>query len=52
MAKDTLTIVRDWHEAFDVPVVETPAIPETRAQMRLAILEEEVAELRAAVEDG
>lgn len=52
MAKDTLTIVRDWHEAFDVPVVDTPAIPETRAQMRLAILEEEVVELRAAVEDG
>ncbi len=52
MAKDTLTIVRDWHEAFDVPVVDAPAIPETRAQMRLAILEEEVAELRAAVEDG
>jgi predicted HAD superfamily Cof-like phosphohydrolase len=52
MAKDTLTIVRDWHEAFDVPVVDAPAIPETRAQLRLAILEEEVAELRAAVEDG
>ncbi len=52
MAKDTLAIVRDWHEAFDVPVVDTPAIPKARAQMRLAILEEEVAELRAAVEDG
>lgn len=52
MARDTLSIVREWHEAFGVPVVGTPAIPETRAQMRLAILEEEVAELREAVEAG
>ncbi|MEX0308150.1 MAG: hypothetical protein AB3N12_12270 [Ruegeria sp.] len=52
MSKDTLTIVREWHNAFDVPVVDAPSIPENRAQMRLAILEEEMAELRAAVEDG
>ncbi|MEX0278172.1 MAG: hypothetical protein AB3N19_11685 [Ruegeria sp.] len=52
MPKDTLSIVREWHEAFDVPVVDAPSIPEDRAQMRLAILEEEVAELRAAVEAG
>ena len=52
MSKDTLTIVKEWHEAFDVPVVDAPSIPKERAQMRLAILEEEVAELRAAVEDG
>lgn len=52
MAKDTLSIVRDWHEAFDVPVVDQPSIPAPRAQMRLAILEEEVAELRDAVEAG
>ncbi|WP_206539637.1 nucleoside triphosphate pyrophosphohydrolase family protein [Ruegeria sp. ANG-S4] len=52
MPKDTLSIVREWHEAFDVPVVDAPSIPEDRAQMRLAILEEEVAELREAVEAG
>lgn len=51
-ARDTLTIVREWHDAFDLPVVEAPSIPEARAQMRLAILEEEVAELRDAVEAG
>lgn len=50
--RDTLEIVREWHEKFAVPVVDAPAIPEGRAQMRLAILEEEVAELRAAVEAG
>lgn len=52
MPKDTLKIVKEWHKAFDVPVVDAPTIPKERAQMRLAILEEEVAELRAAVEDG
>lgn len=52
MTKDTLSIVREWHEAFDVPVQDAPAIPEARVQMRLAILEEEVAELRAAVDAG
>jgi len=52
MPKDTLAIVRGWHQAFDVPVVDAPSIPKDRAQMRLAILEEEVAELRAAVEAG
>lgn len=52
MPKDTLAIVKEWHEAFDVPVVDAPSIPNERAQMRLAILEEEVAELRTAVEAG
>ncbi|MEM6933536.1 MAG: hypothetical protein AAF526_08090 [Pseudomonadota bacterium] len=50
MASDTLEIVREWHDAFQVPVEDAPVIPEARAQMRLSILEEEVAELRAAVE--
>lgn len=52
MTKDTLAIVREWHQAFDVPVENAPTIPKHRAQMRLDILEEEVSELRAAVEAG
>lgn len=52
MARDTLSMVREWHEAFDVPVRSQPVLPADRIQMRLAILEEEVAELRAAVEAG
>ncbi|MGD1884597.1 MAG: hypothetical protein ACFB11_20200 [Paracoccaceae bacterium] len=52
MAHDTLAIVREWHEAFDVPVENAPKIPKQRARMRIDILEEEVAELRAAVEAG
>lgn len=52
MNRDTIDLVREWHEAFDVPVEDAPIIPLERAQMRLNILEEEVAELRAAVETG
>lgn len=52
MSKDTLAIVKEWHEAFDVPVVDTPTLPAERIQMRLAILEEEVSELREAAEAG
>ncbi|WP_422050626.1 hypothetical protein [Shimia sp.] len=52
MSRDTLALVKEWHEAFDVPVVDTPAIPHARAVMRQDILEEEVAELRAAIAAG
>ncbi|MEM7004314.1 MAG: nucleoside triphosphate pyrophosphohydrolase family protein [Pseudomonadota bacterium] len=47
---DTLALVRDWHEHFDVPVQTKPTLPNERVAMRLAILEEEVRELREAVE--
>ncbi|MEO1476463.1 MAG: nucleoside triphosphate pyrophosphohydrolase family protein [Pseudomonadota bacterium] len=49
---DTLALVRDWHEHFDVPVESKPTLPSSRVAMRLAILEEEVRELREAAEDG
>ena len=52
MPRSTLEIVRAWHTAFEVPIADQPGIPQDRAPMRLAILEEEVAELRAAVEAG
>lgn len=48
MTRDTLSMVCEWHEAFDVPVRSQPELPPERIQMRLAIFEEEVAELRAA----
>jgi len=50
MAQDTLAIAGEWHEAFDVPIADAPNIPNNRAMMRLVVLEEEVAELRAAGE--
>lgn len=52
MTRSTLDMVREWHAAFDVPIEPAPVLPADRIQMRLAILEEEVAELRAAVEAG
>ncbi|MEM9668566.1 MAG: nucleoside triphosphate pyrophosphohydrolase family protein [Pseudomonadota bacterium] len=47
---NTLALVRDWHEHFGVPVETKPVLPQSRVAMRLAILEEEVRELREAVE--
>ncbi|MEL6859961.1 MAG: nucleoside triphosphate pyrophosphohydrolase family protein [Pseudomonadota bacterium] len=49
---DTLALVKSWHEHFQVPVLDSPSLPENRVEMRLAILEEEVQELRSAVEAG
>ncbi|PHR62985.1 MAG: hypothetical protein COA47_01450 [Robiginitomaculum sp.] len=49
---NTLQLVRAWHQKFGVPVVDTPQLPEDRVQLRLDILEEEVRELREAVEDN
>jgi len=49
---NTLEMVRDWHNRFQVPVLDKPALPEGRREMRLDILEEEVRELREAVEAG
>lgn len=49
---DTLALVKSWHEHFQVPVLDNPALPKDRVEMRLAILEEEVRELRSAVEAG
>ncbi|MEL7129776.1 MAG: nucleoside triphosphate pyrophosphohydrolase family protein [Pseudomonadota bacterium] len=49
---DTLSKVRAWHEHFRVPIRNSPALPEDRLAMRLAILEEEVRELREAAEAG
>ena len=49
---DTLALVESWHEHFRVPVLDEPELPAERVGMRLSILEEEVQELRAAVEAG
>jgi NTP pyrophosphatase (non-canonical NTP hydrolase) len=49
---DTLALVKAWHQHFKVPVIDAPSLPKSRAEMRLAILEEEVRELREAVEAG
>lgn len=48
----TLKQVEDFHDTFDVPVLETPTIPnEDRCELRLDLLYEELNELRDAVRD-
>jgi len=48
--KTTLDQVREWHESFQAPVLNEPALPEGRRELRLSLLEEEIKELREAVE--
>lgn len=46
----TLEQVREWHQNFNAPVLNSPALPEGRRELRLSLLEEEIKELREAVE--
>ncbi len=48
----TLEQVKTWHENFSAPVLNEPALPEGRRELRLSLLEEEIKELREAVEAG
>jgi len=50
--KSTLNQVREWHERFHAPVLHEPALPAGRRELRLSLLEEEIKELREAVEAG
>lgn len=44
--------VAKFHDTFDLPVLDTPTIPDTvRCQLRIALLQEELNELKAAIED-
>ncbi|MBK6352460.1 MAG: nucleoside triphosphate pyrophosphohydrolase family protein [Saprospiraceae bacterium] len=46
-----LNDVADFHDLFDMPVLDEPAIPSMdRCKLRLALLEEELRELREGVE--
>ncbi len=44
--------VREFHETFGVGIRDTPGLPSDRVDLRLALLEEELAEVRAAVVGG
>lgn len=48
----TLKQVEDFHDTFNVPVLETPTIPsEERCQLRVDLLQEELNELKQAIND-
>lgn len=53
MTKSTLERVKIFHETYGLPVNETPDISDEKTnRLRIALLEEEVAELRTALEQG
>ncbi|MDX1685105.1 MAG: nucleoside triphosphate pyrophosphohydrolase family protein [Saprospiraceae bacterium] len=48
-----LNDVADFHELFDLPVKNSPLIPsKERCELRISLLEEELEELKEAIEDG
>ena len=45
--------VSEFHKTFDAPILETPQIPsEERCQLRVSLLQEELNELKDAINDG
>jgi len=55
MIKDTnaLNKVAEFHTTFKHPVIQTPAIPsKQRAELRVALLAEELKELQQAIDDN
>lgn len=50
---DALNSVARFHDTFDLPIVETPAIPEkNRCELRVNLLQEELNELKEAIEEN
>lgn len=53
MERSPIAMLREFHNAFDLPRAEVPALPRPDvADLRQHLLEEEVAELAAAVQAG
>lgn len=50
---EALNDVGKFHELFDLPVLEKPTIPDDkRCNLRVALLEEELSELKEAIENN
>jgi predicted HAD superfamily Cof-like phosphohydrolase len=50
MSKTIDSLVRDFHEAMDIPVVETPSVPsDERVRLRASLIAEEFFETMAAM---
>lgn len=48
-----LNNVAEFHKAFDLPILETPTIPnEKRCELRVSLLQEELDELKQAIKDN
>lgn len=49
---DSLNQVAEFHKTFNAPILDTPQIPsKERCQLRISLLQEELDELKKAVED-
>jgi predicted HAD superfamily Cof-like phosphohydrolase len=49
---DSLNQVAEFHKTFDAPILEKPTIPsEERCQLRVSLLQEELNELKEAIEN-
>lgn len=49
---DFLEKVKEFHETFDMPVLNEPTIPDSeRCDLRISLLEEEINELKQAISD-
>ena len=47
----SLNLVKDFHLAFKAPVLENPSlIPEKRSNLRINLIQEELDELKKAIE--
>lgn len=50
---DALKGVGEFHQLFELPILETPQIPSAdRCKLRIALLEEELEELKEAIENN
>jgi predicted HAD superfamily Cof-like phosphohydrolase len=50
---DSLNMVAEFHQTFNAPVLDKPQIPaRERADLRVALLQEELNELKQAIEDN
>lgn len=50
---DSLNQVAEFHKTFNAPILETPQIPsKERCELRVSLLQEELNELKQAIEDN
>lgn len=50
---EALNSVAKFHRIFQLPILDTPMIPsKERIELRISLLEEELKELKAAIEEG
>jgi len=52
MQIDPLNKVSEFHKTFDAPILETPKIPSDRCDLRISLIQEELNELKQAIENN